>query len=174
MNSYQTRFILPYALPLHPFPFTFFLPFPLFPFPLIFGLKILIFGLKIRIFGLNIRIFCLQICTFCLQICTRIIGQKIHIFGLKICIFAIWSNIYIFGTIQYSLLLYSKNAGDYFSTCRQNIRIHVFILSAAGLTFRSARLFESLALYSSFAKYRPNEVPLGDFNFKLSMKALIA
>ena len=46
---------------------------------------------------------------------------------------------------------------------------HVFILSvhAGGLTFRSAGLFESSVQYSAKAKYRPNEIPLGDFNFKI-------
>ena len=49
-------------------------------------------------------------------------------------------------------------------------KLHVFILSvlAAGLTF-PAGLFESSEQYrySAKAKYRPNEVPLGDFNFKI-------
>ena len=48
-------------------------------------------------------------------------------------------------------------------------KLHVFILSvlAAGLTFPSAGLFESSVRYSAKAKYRPNEVLLGDFNFKI-------
>ena len=33
--------------------------------------------------------------------------------------------------------------------------------------YQSTGLFESSALYSSIAKYRPNEVPLGDFNYKI-------
>ena len=47
--------------------------------------------------------------------------------------------------------------------------VHVFILSvlAAGLKFPSAGLFESSVRNSAKAKYRPNEVPLGDFNFKI-------
>ena len=55
------------------------------------------------------------------------------------------------------------------SPYRWNIRIHVFMLSvlAAGLIFCSAGLFESSVRYSSYAKYRLNEVPLGDFNFKI-------
>ena len=46
---------------------------------------------------------------------------------------------------------------------------HVFILSvlAGGLTFRSAGLLESSVWYSAKTKYRPNEVPPGDFNFKI-------
>ena len=28
-------------------------------------------------------------------------------------------------------------------------------------------MFESLVMYSAKAKYRPNEAPLGDFNFKI-------
>ena len=49
------------------------------------------------------------------------------------------------------------------------IKIHVFLLSvlAEGLTVCSAGLFESSVRYSAKAKYRPNEVPLGDFNFKI-------
>ena len=39
---------------------------------------------------------------------------------------------------------------------------HVFILSVL-----SAGLFESSVWYSAKAKYRPNKVPLGDFNFKI-------
>ena len=67
-------------------------------------------------------------------------------------------------------------AGDYFSTyrwtdspCRRIILVQVFILSvlAAGVKFRSARLLESSARYSSCAKYRPNVVLPGDFNFKI-------
>ena len=67
-------------------------------------------------------------------------------------------------------------AGDYFSTCRWTDRpcrwiilVHGFILSvlAAGLILRFAGLFESSVWYSLYAKYRPNEVPLGDFNFKI-------
>ena len=76
----------------------------------------------------------------------------------------------------YALFLYSKNAGDYFSTCcwtdspcRWIILVHVFILSvlSPGLKVRSARLFESSEQYSSIAKYRPKEVPLGDFSLKI-------
>ena len=46
---------------------------------------------------------------------------------------------------------------------------HAFILSvlAAGLIIRSAGLFESSVWYSAKAKYRPNEIPLGNFNFKI-------
>ena len=76
----------------------------------------------------------------------------------------------------YALFLYSKNAGDYFSTCcwtdspcRWIILVHVFILSvlAAGVIFPSAGLFESSVQYFAYAKYRPNVVPLGDFNFTI-------
>ena len=58
------------------------------------------------------------------------------------------------------------------SPCRWIILVHIFILSvlAAGLKFRSARLFESSVRYSAKAKYRPNEVPLGDFNFQIRHK----
>ena len=47
--------------------------------------------------------------------------------------------------------------------------VHVFILSvlAAGLKFPSAGLCESSVRYFAKAKYRPNEIPLGDFNFKI-------
>ena len=38
---------------------------------------------------------------------------------------------------------------------------------AAWLTFPSAGLFESSIRYSAKVKYRPNEVLLGDFNFKI-------
>ena len=78
-----------------------------------------------------------------------------------------WPLLY---TLQYM-------AKDYFSTCRWTdspcrsiILVHGFILSvlAAGLIVRSAGLFESSVLqYSSYANYRPNEEPLGDFNFKI-------
>ena len=49
---------------------------------------------------------------------------------------------------------------------------HVFILSvlAGGLTFRSAELLESSVRYSAKAKYRPNEVPLGYFHFKIKQE----
>ena len=53
-------------------------------------------------------------------------------------------------------------------------KLHVFILSvlAAGLIIRSDGLFESSVRYrySAKAKYRPNEIPLGDFNFKIKPK----
>ena len=36
--------------------------------------------------------------------------------------------------------------------------------------YLSAGLFESSVRYSAKAKYRPNEVPLGDFNLKIKHK----
>ena len=52
-------------------------------------------------------------------------------------------------------------AGTLESSC-----LHIVSI-AAGLSFRSAGLFESSVRYSAKAKYRPNEIPLGDFNFKI-------
>ena len=42
-----------------------------------------------------------------------------------------------------------------------------FISTCRGTDIPSAGLFESSVRYSAKAKYRPNEVPLGDFNLKI-------
>ena len=129
----------------------------------IFCLQIRIFGRKINIFVLNVHIFCQQIriCRqnknifvgiiyiYLEQIQVRICRQNIHIFEDTIC----------FSPVCWRLF--------------QSLPLEdVFILSvlAGGLTFHSAGLLESSVRYSAKARYRPNEVPLGDFNFKIKQE----
>ena len=114
----------------------------------------------------------------------QIYRQKLIPFRKRISINFIFEKYNIPGTVEwFTICVYSMNlwpslyrAGDYFSTyrwtdspCRRIILVQVFILSvlAAGVKFRSARLLESSARYSSCAKYRPNVVLPGDFNFKI-------
>ena len=46
-------------------------------------------------------------------------------------------------------------------------RTVLYLWSISEVWYQSAGLFESSVRYSAKAKYRPNEVPLGDFNFKI-------
>ena len=46
-------------------------------------------------------------------------------------------------------------------------RTVLYLWSISEVWYQSAGLFESSVRYTSIAKYMPNEVPLGDFNFKM-------
>ena len=46
----------------------------------------------------------------------------------------------------------------------------LYLWSISEVLYLSAGLFDSLVWYSAKAKYRPNEVPLGDFNLKIKHK----